>query len=208
MATTGGVWDWLDGKAEGGNTSDRLSPVAISALAYMAGVKDKSDRVIAVAIALAESGGNVKATHQNTDAHRSIDYGLWQINGYWHGKDYTVAELLTAEGNARAMAEISKNGTDWSAWATFANGNYKKHLDDAEAGAQAEVSIADGAQVAGEAIANAFTLDNLMALVLAGVFAAGALALAVVGLSKITGVDPTKAVAGASTAATVATLVA
>lgn len=194
----------MPGVSGGQPEGARLSPEAIATYAYTAGVHDKAARVIAVAIALAESGGDPKATHRNSDAHKTIDYGLWQINGYWH-KAYSPEELLTPAGNAKAMAEISKNGTDWSAWATYANGNYKSKLGEAEGGATVEVN---GVGDAISDIAGAFTLDNLMGLVLAGVFCAAALAIVAIGLSKITGVDPTKAVAGASTAATAAQLAA
>lgn len=106
-----------------------LSPDEIAGLARDAGVTDQHAVAVAVAIALAESGGVPLATHRNTDAHRTIDYGLWQINGYWHRDKYKPAELLTATGNARAMADISKNGSDWSAWTTFSSGRYRKYMD-------------------------------------------------------------------------------
>ena len=70
-----------------------LSPQAINRLALEAGVKDPKARIIAVAVALAESGGNPRATHRNSDKNRTTDYGLWQINAFWHPQ-YAPAELL------------------------------------------------------------------------------------------------------------------
>lgn len=67
---------------------------------------------IAVAIALAESRGRTDAISPTRD------YGLWQINApSW--PQFSTASLLTPAGNARAMAHISKGGTNWNPWVTF-----------------------------------------------------------------------------------------
>lgn len=65
----------------------------------------------AVAVALAESGGNPGA--QNTNSNGTVDRGLWQINSS-HGADST----FDPQANARAAIRLSNNGKDWSAWCT------------------------------------------------------------------------------------------
>ena len=117
-----------------GEQTGPLGPQAIAIIAKLAGLK--GDAVpVAVAIALAESGGDPSAIHHNADEHRTTDYGLWQINSYWH-PEYDAGKLLEPGYNARAMAKISKNGTDWSAWSTYKNGTYKRFLSDAEKGSE------------------------------------------------------------------------
>jgi hypothetical protein len=77
-----------------------------------------NDRVIAVAVALAESGGKSDATHTNSNG--STDYGLWQVNSI-HG--FPAAELLTPTGNAKAAYSVwQKQG--WKAWTTYKSGAY------------------------------------------------------------------------------------
>lgn len=86
-----------------------LSPIEIGKLASQAGLP-LSAVPVAVAVALAESGGN-----PNSD--NGLAAGLWQINYKAHPQ-YSAASLKDPVTNARAMASISKNGTDWSAWST------------------------------------------------------------------------------------------
>jgi hypothetical protein len=78
-------------------------------------------KLIAAAIALAESGGNPKAVNINTNG--STDRGLWQINSV-HGSQSTFDVLK----NAQAAVAISRNGSDWSPWVTFVRGAYVKFL--------------------------------------------------------------------------------
>lgn len=81
---------------------------------------------IAVAIALAESGGRVDVTHTNSDG--SVDQGLWQINSKAHPQ-YNKSQLLSSPAyNARAMYDISSGGRNWYPWATYTNGAYQKFL--------------------------------------------------------------------------------
>jgi hypothetical protein len=76
---------------------------------------------MAAAIAMAESGGNPKISHKNSDG--SIDRGLWQINST-HGALSTFDRL----GNAKAAVSISGNGRNWNPWSVFKSGAYKKFL--------------------------------------------------------------------------------
>lgn len=88
---------------------------------------------IAVAVALAESGGR-------TDAHNPIppddSYGLWQINmlgslGPDRRRKLGISsnrQLFDPAVNARAMAMISSGGSNWKPWSTYTNGAYRRHM--------------------------------------------------------------------------------
>lgn len=203
------------------STAQRLTPAQIAGYARGAGLTGPAV-AIAVAIALAESGGNPRATHQNTDRHRSIDYGLWQINGFWH-REYDTVQLLDPAYNARAMAAISKGGTDWGAWTTYSSGRWREYQAEATAGASSSTTDARGIQMpslpsAGDVVDAVTPFDDwakgwarqALALVLVGVLVSGGLAIVAIGLGKLSGLTPTDAVAGlngpAGIAATAATL--
>jgi hypothetical protein len=78
-----------------------LTDAQIAANARWGGWKSNSDVAIAVAIALAESGGRTDAHHHNTNG--TDDDGVWQINSV-HG--YPVAKLLVPSFNATAAHVI------------------------------------------------------------------------------------------------------
>lgn len=78
-------------------------------------------KVIAAAIAMAESGGKSNAVNHNTNG--STDRGLWQINSV-HGSQSTFDPLA----NAKAAVAISSNGTNWRPWVTYNNGAYKQFM--------------------------------------------------------------------------------
>lgn len=81
----------------------------------------------AVAVCLAESGGNVNARNVNSDSHHSIDRGLWQINNYWH-PEVSDSCAYNADCNARSAKSISWGGSNWTPWHTYTSGAYKSHL--------------------------------------------------------------------------------
>lgn len=85
-------------------------------------------RLIASAIAMAESSGNANATSANPAGGRNL--GLWQI---WTGNP---GSTLDPGGNARTAIRLSRNGTDWGLWETFTNGAYKQFLGKGRAGGQ------------------------------------------------------------------------
>ena len=87
---------------------------------------------IAVAIALAESGGNT-LSHNTTPPDDS--YGLWQINMYkdlgpsrrkWFGLT-NDNELFNPYKNAKAAHMVYK-ASGWKAWTTYTRGTYKKFM--------------------------------------------------------------------------------
>jgi hypothetical protein len=81
---------------------------------------------IASAIALAESAGQSQVTSANPDGGTNV--GLWQLDTRGKGAGYTVAQLQDPVTNARVAIMGSVNGTNWSAWETYANGAYKQFL--------------------------------------------------------------------------------
>lgn len=92
--------------------SDAQILTAVRAAGFPQGAEN-----IAVAIALAESGGNPSATNRNTNG--STDYGLFQINS-------VHSELLNENPrwddpvvNAKMAYVISGGGTNWKPWATY-----------------------------------------------------------------------------------------
>lgn len=90
------------------------------------------DVAIAVAVALAESGGNPGA-HNSTPPDDS--YGLWQINmlgslGPPRRKKFGISsntDLFRPAINAKA-AKIIFNESGWKAWTTYTGGKYKQFL--------------------------------------------------------------------------------
>lgn len=88
---------------------------------------------IAVAVALAESGGD---PGQRNPIPPDNSYGLWQINmlggmGPERRRKFGLSsnsELYDPATNARAMAAISNGGTNWSPWSTYTDGKYRKYL--------------------------------------------------------------------------------
>ena len=72
-----------------------------------------------------------RACNINTDKAHSVDRGLWQINNYWH-PDVSDSCAYSASCNANAAKSISSGGSNWTPWATYNGGAYKRHLATAE----------------------------------------------------------------------------
>lgn len=102
----------------------RLSQSQIAQYAAGAGFRGNALN-IAVAIAMAESGGNSTATHLNTNG--SIDYGLWQINSI-HTQFPANMLINDPAYNAYAAYTLSNGGANWTPWTTFNTGAYKQYL--------------------------------------------------------------------------------
>lgn len=103
----------------------QLNPAQIAGVAAAAGWTGK-DLIIAVAVALAESSGNINATHINADG--SVDRGLWQLN------NRTVPDVGGVNGiifdpkvNASFAYKLWET-RGWQPWSTYNNGDYKQHL--------------------------------------------------------------------------------
>lgn len=108
-----------------------LSRDQIGTLAKNAGFTG-NDINIAVAVALAESGGDPNS-HNTTPPDDS--YGLWQINMYSglgapRRKQFGItnnAQLFDPATNAKA-AHIVFTGSGWHAWTTYTSNKYKDFL--------------------------------------------------------------------------------
>lgn len=81
---------------------------------------------VAAAIAQAESSGEAAVTSSNPDGGTNV--GLWQLDTKGKGAGYTVQQLQDPATNARVAIMGSANGSNWSAWATYASGAYKQFL--------------------------------------------------------------------------------
>lgn len=109
-----------------------LSAEEIAQHAYKAGFRGDA-LTTAVAIAMAESGGNTRA-HNATPPDNS--YGLWQVNmlggmGPERRREYGIHsndQLFDPDQNAEAAYKISGHGKHFGPWSTYTNGAYKKHL--------------------------------------------------------------------------------
>ncbi len=149
---------------------------------------------MAAAIALAESGGDPANTNHNTNG--TTDRGLWQINSV-HGAQSTY----DLAANARAAVAISGNGSNWSPWATYNSGAYKKFAGIAGnllqapapsplAGVDTSTLTATGAST--DLFTPAQHSDALYALLFVGLAALGAI-LTLFGLNRATGGGPGRA---------------
>ena len=101
-------------------TSSRvLSPVEIGQAAVAAGFP--ADQIpMAVAVALAESGGRPDATNKNRNG--STDYGLWQINSI-HGGLLREGSWANPADNAKMAYKVwSQAGKSWRPWVAFKTG--------------------------------------------------------------------------------------
>lgn len=110
-----------------------LTDAQIASYAAGAGFKGTAQQ-IAIAVALAESGGNPNATNQNKAGALvvSIDRGLWQINNVYHNEvsDQCAFSPPCAAGSAY---RISNGGSNWTPWTTYNTGAYQRYMSRAQA---------------------------------------------------------------------------
>jgi hypothetical protein len=104
--------------------------LGLAAAAGQAGFTGEALRM-AVAVGLAESGGDPRARRRNPPTPGcpggSIDRGGWQLNSCYHPEvsDACADELGCA---AHAAYRISQAGSDWTAWTTYTSGAYLAQL--------------------------------------------------------------------------------
>lgn len=127
---------------------DTLHPVHVAQVAQAAGFTGP-DLTFAVAVAYAESSHRPSLTNQNTDKHRSVDYGLFQINGYYHPEQMAMGDWQNPWTNARMAHSIwSQSGANgrWSSWVAWKKGRHEKHMGVARAAVAqlAELEAATG----------------------------------------------------------------
>lgn len=103
-----------------------LSASQIATAARAGGFLTNEDVVKAVAIALAESGGNPSATNHNTNG--STDYGLWQINSV-HASILRSGSWSNPTDNARMAYQVFTDaGNSFTPWTTYTSGRYVAFL--------------------------------------------------------------------------------
>lgn len=99
-----------------------FTPLALASLAWSAGFRS-GGLMMAVAVALAESGGNPLSVDH--DPNGTTDYGLWQINWPTHMGVVGItapATLFVPLDNAEAAYVISGHGANWQPWSTYDEG--------------------------------------------------------------------------------------
>ena len=118
-----------------------LTPVQI---AWLVVVRGFVNQPTAVAVALAESGGNTLARnhvdHPGSPADGSWDRGLWQINSYWHA-EVSDAQADDPVASTDATFRISSGGRSWTPWTTYTSGAYLRYLTIATEAVNAVPSI-------------------------------------------------------------------
>jgi cell wall-associated NlpC family hydrolase len=78
----------------------------------------KNDQLtVAVAIALAESGGRADAYNRNSNG--TSDYGLWQINSVHTGSGFETRLAYDPDYNAKWAYRLSNSGNNFGPWATY-----------------------------------------------------------------------------------------
>lgn len=110
----------------------KLSDAQIAAVAKGAGFSGDA-LAIAVAVAIAESGGNPQS-HNALPPDNS--YGLWQINmlgsmGPERRSRYGLKsneDLYDPTVNARVAFSLSNGGSNWKPWTTYTRGTYLLYL--------------------------------------------------------------------------------
>jgi hypothetical protein len=112
-----------------------FGPSQIATLADNAGFSG-NDLAIAIAVALAESGGNPNAYNAETAAGTPKgkgSFGLWQIYLNAH-PEFAGQNLYDPQTNANAAFSVySKSGGNFQAWSTFKSGAYTNYIDVANA---------------------------------------------------------------------------
>ncbi len=121
--------------------------------------------VTAVAVCVAESGGQPKIFHCDATgaigyyppvncASGSYDRGLWQLNSQYQTATPDSC-AFSAQCNANAAYRISDSGISFSPWAVYNSDIYARYLDDAQAAVSALSKGAVASGVFGVCLASA-----------------------------------------------------
>lgn len=117
----GGVALGNGGSGSGGN----MNAQQIASYAANAGFWG-SNLVIAVAVALAESGGNPQAVGDG-----GTSYGLWQIHWTVH-PEFDKSQLFDPQYNANAAFAIYSPKGNFTDWSAYNNGRYQAYIGAAQ----------------------------------------------------------------------------
>lgn len=109
-----------------GETPQSLSAAQIIALWIKAGGSITS-APMALARALAESGGQAAVTSSNPDGGTNV--GIWQLDTKGVGSGNTVSQLQNPLTNAQITVKATGGGKNWAEWAD----NYQQFLSQAQA---------------------------------------------------------------------------
>lgn len=90
---------------------------------------------IAVAVCLAESGGNPNAISPTGD------YGLWQINKAAHENLFNEYRWNVPADNVKMAAAVYNAKGNWTPWTTYTSGKYKRYLPRGEAASKKLMGI-------------------------------------------------------------------
>lgn len=131
---TGGIDPAIGNIPVNAGYGSKVSDVDIAKLAYNAGFRGE-DVKWAVAVALAESGGDAGAVN-NKNRDGSVDRGLWQINSVHVGSGFDVTKAFDPAYNATWAKRIHQSaGNTWKPWyahtprgAAYGSGPAKNHL--------------------------------------------------------------------------------
>lgn len=89
-------------------------PEIVSYIAYKFEPEGKDVVVQAINCFYSESGLRPNAVGQNTDTHRSKDWGVAQLNDYWH--NLTEEQKTEYKANIDKAYDIYKGRGNFSAW--------------------------------------------------------------------------------------------
>jgi hypothetical protein len=159
------IAQWAAGAGFGG---------VLTAAAGITTAKGENPLQVAVAIALAESGGDPDAVHHNADG--SVDRGVWQINDRAHPDLYEKWPQWWSATNADMAFGVYQSaphgGNSFSPWSTYKSGAYLIHMPAAKT-AITDVSdpTVQGTVVTNNPLVNA---TNGLLSIAQGIFKAGA----------------------------------
>jgi hypothetical protein len=110
--------------ASGGQVAQATAPSTSVEKLIRETWKNEEEAKIAIAVMLAESGGNPKAENYNSDG--SKDCGLWQINSCHNP---TKEQCEDPEENTKLAYKIyEKSGKTFKPWVAFTSKKYLKFL--------------------------------------------------------------------------------
>ncbi len=123
------------GSVGGGNWKGGGNEAQLRDAAYKAGFRGTALET-AVAVGMAESGGNSRSLNNNPGTG-DLSYGDWQINmlggmGPERRQQYGLSSndaLFDPNTNARVAFQMSGGGKNWSPWSTYKSGAFRQFLD-------------------------------------------------------------------------------
>jgi hypothetical protein len=180
----------------------KLTPVQVYTLLRQAGFGPAA-AVTETAIAGAESGwddrnlGDVSLENSTWGP----SYGLFQIRTLkaetGKGTDRDISRLANDAAQAKAAYDISKGGTDFSAWTTYTRGTYQNFLAQATAAAGGQAAgvtsspvglpgVPDPSAIAGQVLtgARSIAVEIAFAVLGAGLVYVGLISLAKPGVDR------------------------